>query len=315
MDSKSFPIYLGQGVKSFALRFTNPYHFKLFKQQIASMGFTVKEVSPSQEVDARNQPKWSAAEVMIEQASRAALFQKVFYICPFESTAWAKLKKAKLSSPCVMYTDNAKATSAEVWEGPDEAQILGEMQQRLASLGFRFQADAWTRVIAAFRTKDKEAKITDPMALWNALYSIALQSEGMVDMGQAMAYLGQSAQIYDLLECLIAKNLRGSLQAMYLLVQEEDVIGLCAGLEKMLCDQLDVYAAFEKGETPDAYAIRVGWHPYRAKMAFQKLMPVPKVNLIRLTEALLKADMLMKSNRSISKAETFKHEMMAYLDL
>ena len=83
----------------------------------------------------------------------------------------------------------------------------------------------------------------------------------------------------------------------------------------MLNNHLGAYEAWERKEPLDKFTARMGLNPFYAKKMYEKVAKIPRINFLRLRDALLSADILMKTTRKISNSETFKNEMLKYLNI
>lgn len=297
MDITQFPVHLQAGVRAFSLRFDNEYHKKLLKDYLLKFGYKSVEVAP---------------EDVVTLASRSQLFQKNVYWSPYDSDAWRILSKKQPASPVILVASDKRVKNADEWVGPSEALILGELQQDLSKRGYQLNGDAWKLLVDSYR--NQEGKIDDPQAIWHIAYSLALQCEGNVDLAMVRANVGFKAQIYDMFNTLVMKNKRGALQAMYILVNEQEAVQMCLGLQKMLADLMDVQAAVRQGKSVDTYAAETKLHPYRAQKMFQQANQVPARFAMQLAESLMTMELELKRTSALTLTERFKNRLMHYLD-
>lgn len=299
MDANTFSVYLRNKVKNFCLRFDNSYHIKLFKEYLNTLGYKVVEI-PSEE--------------LLEACSRGNLFSKALYWTSYEATVWKAAEKRKLSCPFVMVTDSKQCKAAEDWIGPSEFEILTVATKRLEEKGIRFEPDAWKMLVDSHR--DATGKIQDPIGLWNSAYAVGLQAnENRVTLAIVRTVIGYKAQIWDLFNALLARNSRATLQAMFILTEEHEPITLCLGLEKMLCDLMNVMDARAKKMTSDQYAELNKMHPFRAKKVFEQAAAVKIDTVHTLLNCLVTMEIRLKNVGDLTKSEIFKQEIMLWLGL
>jgi hypothetical protein len=282
---------------AFALRFDNEYHKKLLKDYLQKFGYKSVDADP---------------EDVVTLASRSQLFQKNIYWSPYDADAWRVLSKKQPASPVILVASDKRVKSADDWVGPSEPQILGELQQDLSKRGHALNADAWKLLVDSYR--NQEGKIDDPQAIWHMAYSLALQTEGNVDLATVRTNVGFKARIYDMFDTLVTKNKRGALQAMFILVNEQEAVQMCMGLQKMLADLMDCQAAIRQGKTVDTYAAESKLHPYRAQKMFQQANRVPARFAMQLAESLMTMELELKKTSALSLTERFKNRLMHYLD-
>jgi hypothetical protein len=297
MNAEQLIVHLSCKNFAFALRFDNEYHKKLLKEYLQKFGYKSVEVAP---------------EDVVTLASRSQLFQKNVFWCPYDADAWRVLSKKQPASPVILVVSDKRVKSAEDWVGPSEGQILTEIQQDLSKRGHEFNQDAWKLLVDSFRNHD--GKIDDPQAIWHLAYSMALQMEGNVDLATVRSNVGFKAQIYDLFSSLISKNRRGTLQAAFILIDDSEAVQACMGLQKMLCDLMDVKAAVNTGVSPENYAAEHKLHPYRAKKLFEQARAANQSSLLQLAQTLMSLEMHLKKSSSLSLTERFKNALLHYLD-
>lgn len=297
MDISQLPVHLQAGVRVFSLRFDNEYHKKLLKNYLEKLGYRSMDVLP---------------EEVVAQAGRSQLFQKVVYWCPYDADAWRIFQKKQPSSPVILVAADKRVKNADEWQGPSEIQILTELQQDLGKRGCAFNSDAWKLLVDSYR--NQEGKIDDPQAIWHMAYSLALQSESNVDLAMVRSSVGWKAQIYDLFSTLVTKNKRGALQAMFILVNEQEAVQMCMGLQKMLADLMDCQAAIRAGKSADTYAGEYKLHPYRAQKMFQQANQVPLRVAMQLAESLMTMELELKRTSPLTLTERFKNRLIHYLD-
>jgi hypothetical protein len=297
MDISQLPVHLQAGVRAFSLRFDNLYHQTLLRAHLLKLGYKSVEVLP---------------EDVTVLAGRSQLFQKTCYWCPYDADAWKAFQKRQPASIVIMVASDKRIKNADEWQGPSEIQILTELQQDLNKRGYTYNADAWKLLVDAYR--NQEGKIDDPKAIWHLAYSLGLQTEGAVDLAAVRSVVGWKAAIYDLQNCLLSKNKRGALQAMFVLVNDHEAVQMCMGLQKMLADLMDCQSAIKQGKNSETYAAERKLHPFRAQKMFQQANQVPQRVVVQLAQSLMTMELELKKTSSLTLTERFKNRLMHFLD-
>jgi hypothetical protein len=245
-------------------------------------------------------------------ATKQSLFNKPFFWAPYDSSVWTWADKANLAVPFILEGADGRCKAAEIFEGPNEGQILHKVQQDLIAKGVHILPDGWKAIADAFR--DKEGKVEDFEAVENLAFSIGLQFEN-ANSTLVQQFVGFKAQIYDLFNMILAKDKRRTLQAMYILVTDDEAVGLCAGMQKLLMDLLNAREArLLLKMNSDAYAAKMGMHPYRAKKLYEQTSMVSDLFAKQLIHFFNRLEVDLKTSRAISKSEIFKNATMLFLE-
>lgn len=298
MNYNKFANALSEGTKNFCFLFTNPYDVKTIKSNIEKLGYVITYID---------------IEDFKNKIGRPVMFNQPFYWVKYDSTLWAWASKNTVAYPFIMEASDKRSKAAEIYEGIPEATLLEDIKKSLESKGCRFDPGGWKALVDAHRNKNT-GQIEDPEGLYNKGYSIGLQAE-VVDINTVKQSMSTQAQIWDLFNSLIANNKMNTLKAMYFILTDEEAIGLCMGLQKMLGDLMDADMAQRSGKSSTLYAAEKGMHPYRAQKLFEQAAVTPHQRFIRLLDLLGPMEIKLKSNSMLNKSEIFRNAVMLYLEL
>lgn len=295
MDFDEFDFYLKTGVKKFCLKFDFSYHKKLFQAHLVQKGYKIFPVDEPEEL-----------KVLIQ---KKPLFNQPFYWIPYDSGLWNWLGKNTLAVPVIL--EGLTGKTAELFEGPSEAQLIAQAQKKLTEKLCSFTPDGWKALLDSFR--DKEGKISDFEGLYNLGYSLGLQFD-VINSTTVQQFTGFKAQLHDLFNMLAIKNKQRVLQAMYILVTDEEAITLCRGLQVLLNQVLEVSASIKSKVSSDDYAVKKKIHAFRAKKLYEQSKLMGENYQTQLLVFLNRLDMELKSTRVLSKTEIFKNSVILFLD-
>lgn len=298
MNYGKFANLLSDGTKNFCFLFNNPYDVKTIKKNIEKLGYTITYID---EEDFKN------------KIGRAVMFSKPFYWLKYDSTLWTWASKNTIAYPFIMEAADKRCKVADEYVGIPEAILLEDIKKSLEEKGCRFDPGGWKTLVDSHRNKNT-GQIEDPESLYNKGYSIGLQSE-VVSTEIVKQSIDTQAQIWDLFNSLVASNKMNTLKAMYFILTDEEALGLCMGLQKMLSDLIDAHNAQKSGKSSNLYAAEKGMHPYRAQKLFEQAATVPHERFRKLLDLLTPMEVKLKSNSMLSKSEVFRNSVMLYLEL
>ena len=298
MNYSEFADKLSKGTKNFCFLFNNPYDIKTIKKNIEKLGYTLTYLDDE---DFKN------------KIGRAVMFSQPFYWLDYDSALWTWASKNTIAYPFIMEASDKRCKVAEEYVGIPEAILLEEIKKSLEQKSCRFDPGGWKTLVDAHRNKNS-GQIEDPEGLYNKGYSLGLQAE-IVDANTVKQSMDTQAQIWDLFNSLVANNKMNTLKAMYFILTDEEAIGLCMGLQKMLGDLIDAHNAQKTGKSSSLYAAEKGMHPYRAQKLFEQAAATPHSRYTRLLDLLTPMELKLKSNSMLSKSEVFRNAVMLYLEL
>lgn len=298
MNYGKFANLLSDGTKNFCFLFNNPYDVKTIKKNIEKLGYTITYID---EEDFKN------------KIGRAVMFSKPFYWLKYDSALWTWASKNTIAYPFIMEAADKRCKVADEYVGIPEAILLENIKKSLEEKGCRFDPGGWKTLVDSHRNKNT-GQIEDPESLYNKGYSIGLQSE-VVSTEIVKQSIDTQAQIWDLFNSLVASNKMNTLKAMYFILTDEEALGLCMGLQKMLGDLIDAHNAQKSGKSSNLYAAEKGMHPYRAQKLFEQAATVPRERFRKLLDLLTPMEVKLKSNSMLSKSEVFRNSVMLYLEL
>ena len=296
MTPEEFDFYLNQsGVKRFCIRFNNSHHYRQFCDLLK--GYQLVELEEASELK--------------QMVLRPQLFQKSFYVTPFDSSVWQWSEKQQLASPFCMKAGDSRSKAVQPWEGPTDQQILAGIRADLEKRGCKFAPDGWKRLVEHYSSN---GQLTDPDGVRNLGYSLGLQAE-VVNAQVVAEILGAKAQIYDLFNALVAKNRPMTLKMVFLLVTDQEALDLTRGMLKMLSVLSEAQEAKETGVSSQDYAQKKNMHPYRAQKLFEQATQLTAVRKVELWDLLYQLDLRLKGTvRQLSPTDTFKKAVLQYLD-
>ena len=298
MNYGKFANLLADGTKNFCFLFSNPYDVKTIKKNIEKLGHTITYLD---------------GEDFKNKIGRAVMFSKPFYWLKYDSALWTWASKNRVAYPFIMEAADKRCKVAEEYIGIPEATLLEDIKKSLEEKNCRFDPGGWKTLVDAHRNKNT-GQIEDPEGLYNKGYSIGLQVE-VVNAETVKQSMDTKAAIWDLFNSLVAGNKMNTLKSMYFILTDEEAIGLCLGLQKMLGDLIDAYKAQKSGKSSSLYAAERGMHPYRAQKLFEQAAATPHERYTRLLDLLTPLEVRLKSNSMLSKSEVFRNAVMLYLEL
>lgn len=298
MNYGMFSNQLSEGKKNFCFLFNNPYDVKTIKKNIEKLGFTITYIDTE---DFKN------------KIGRIVMFGKPFYWLKYDSTLWTWASKNTIAYPFMMEASDKRCKVAEEYTGIPENILLEEIGKKLTEKNCRFDPGAWKVLVDSHKNKNT-GQIEDPEGLYNKAYSLGLQAD-VVDVNMVRQSMDSQVHIWDLFNSLIANDKMNVLKSMYFILTDDEAVGLCMGLQKMLSDLIQAHGARSLNKSSQLYAAEKQIHPYRAQKLFEQAASVSKEQLIKILDLLTSMEVKLKSNSILNKSEIFRNSIMLHLEI